>query len=469
MNCKELSSKMRAKYPGSYDDLSDDELARKVISKYPQYSDTTFDDTKPSLAATVTSAISPEDPNTQKGSILQRLYAGTKEMFVPSYEGIKRLFNPNLGQFGPSRVLEQEGKKIAGAVSSAGQNIAEGIAESKFGAKAPATSAALGAGISTATDITAPMLTPTAMQAQLSGTGMKIGGSVVGEPIANALKEAAIDPARRSLGIIKGQLTSSKSGFEAIRKQALANEAASKMLERGAISKIGSAGKTTENAFKILNESTKIMDDVIGKAESVGANIRQDDLATKLIDGLKPRLPEQQAIVTKMLDDIQSLPQEISLTEAKRVLKDYWGTKGFDTGTVGTVGTSFYRKAATILENEIKSAIKNTGDDSLIAAYSSANKTYGASVTALRGLGNKLASEMGNNFISLPSTIWAASRLAAGDLAGTVAAVGASEGAKRFGSGALANMLYGASKTATPRVPFLQALVAVMKKKTDKK
>lgn len=468
MNYKELSSKMRAKYPGSYDDMSDEDLARKVISKFPQYSDTTFDDAKPSLAESITSSISPEDPSTQKGSFLQRLYSGTKEMFAPSMEGVKRLFNPNLGQFGPARVLEQEGQKISDAVSASGRNIAEGLVESKLGTEFPKTAAGVGAGISTVSDVLAPGLTPTAMQAQLAGTGMKIGGSVVGEPIANALKEAAIDPARRSLGIIKGQLTSSKSGFEAIRKQAMANEAASKMLERGAISKIGSAGKTTENAFKILNESTKIMDDVIGKAESVGAKIRQDDLAVKLIDGLKPKLPEQQNIVTKMLEDIQSLPPEISLTEAKRVLKDYWGTKGFDTGTVGTVGTSFYRKAATILENEIKSAIKNTGDDSLIAAYSSANKTYGASVTALKGLGNKLASEMGNNFISLPSTIWAASRLAAGDLAGTVAAVGASEGAKRFGSGLFANALYGASKTATPRIPFLQSLGLAMKKK-DKK
>lgn len=44
MNYTEFSKKIKAKYPGSYDDLDDKTLAQKMVEKYPQYSDVTFDD-----------------------------------------------------------------------------------------------------------------------------------------------------------------------------------------------------------------------------------------------------------------------------------------------------------------------------------------------------------------------------------------------------------------------------------------
>lgn len=34
-----LAAKVRARYPGAYDDLSDDDLGKKIVSKYPQYQD----------------------------------------------------------------------------------------------------------------------------------------------------------------------------------------------------------------------------------------------------------------------------------------------------------------------------------------------------------------------------------------------------------------------------------------------
>lgn len=44
MHYKELASRVRAKYPGTYDDLDDKTLAEKVVAKFPVYSDTTFGD-----------------------------------------------------------------------------------------------------------------------------------------------------------------------------------------------------------------------------------------------------------------------------------------------------------------------------------------------------------------------------------------------------------------------------------------
>lgn len=43
MNYEEFSQKIKAKYPGSYDDMDDRTLAQKMIQKFPQYSDVTFD------------------------------------------------------------------------------------------------------------------------------------------------------------------------------------------------------------------------------------------------------------------------------------------------------------------------------------------------------------------------------------------------------------------------------------------
>lgn len=49
MDYKDFASKIRSKYPGSYDDLDDRTLASKIVQKYPQYSDVTFEEPKKGL------------------------------------------------------------------------------------------------------------------------------------------------------------------------------------------------------------------------------------------------------------------------------------------------------------------------------------------------------------------------------------------------------------------------------------
>lgn len=44
MNYTEFSKKIKQKYPGTYDYLDDKTLAQKMVQKYPQYSDVTFDE-----------------------------------------------------------------------------------------------------------------------------------------------------------------------------------------------------------------------------------------------------------------------------------------------------------------------------------------------------------------------------------------------------------------------------------------
>src|SRR5215472_18729193 len=36
---QQFAARVRAKYPGAYDDLSDTDLTQKVLTKYPEYSD----------------------------------------------------------------------------------------------------------------------------------------------------------------------------------------------------------------------------------------------------------------------------------------------------------------------------------------------------------------------------------------------------------------------------------------------
>lgn len=410
-----------------------------------------------SLAGKIVSSISPENPDTQNGPFLSRLYSGTKEMFLPTVDSVKRLFNPSAGQFGPSRVLEQEGQRVAKVVRSSGQNIVDTLAESKFGQNYPKLAATVGTPISMATDLTSNSLTPTSLQQNLGAEGIGLTGEIVGP----ALKKSAIPYARRSLGFQKGQMTS-KSGFEALRKQALANQTASEMLSKNVISKTGDTTTTTNNAMKIIHDAQDTLNKVIGHMDDAGVTIDYNDLGSKLIDTLKPRVPEQQAIVTNILKDLESFPdpQHIPISEAKKILKDYWGTKGFERSMIGTPAAELYRKASMALENEIRSKVMDSAPKELADAYSLANKSYGSAVHALSGLGNKLAGEMGNNVISLPSTIWAASRAASGDFLGALGAVGASELAKRKGSGIAANLIYGAGKTVegSVRPGFLQSL-----------
>lgn len=44
MDYREFAGKIKSKYPGSYDDMDDMDLARKMVAKYPEYSDISFKD-----------------------------------------------------------------------------------------------------------------------------------------------------------------------------------------------------------------------------------------------------------------------------------------------------------------------------------------------------------------------------------------------------------------------------------------
>lgn len=116
-------------------------------------------------AERVVSAITPEVQGPPpKESFLQRLARGTRQMFFPaSMDEVKSLVNPNLGQFGASKILEEEGKRLGAAVRGSTENIRE---------KAPISTSLPGpAGLLGAVDVLSDSLTPTGFQQNIGAEG----------------------------------------------------------------------------------------------------------------------------------------------------------------------------------------------------------------------------------------------------------------------------------------------------------
>ncbi len=86
MNYKELASKIKAKYPGQYDDMSDIDLAKKIVAKYPVYSDIDFTDTQPGLIPEAIETVKETVDKVSKG-IIPGLKTG-----ISAYTKIAELF-----------------------------------------------------------------------------------------------------------------------------------------------------------------------------------------------------------------------------------------------------------------------------------------------------------------------------------------------------------------------------------------
>jgi len=386
-------------------------------------------------------------------SMVKRLFSATKEQFIPtSIDALKRLFTPQAGRFGVSRFLQEEGQKLQGAVGAATGNMEERIATSPLANVSPTLAAGVAAGAGTVGEIAKELpLTPAGAQEQLGSdilfSGLKLG--------SGKMKEAAVDYGRRALGYTKASLSSTKSAFETLRKQAMANKSAAMMLEKNAISKIGSTAKTADNALKILHESGAQLDNVINSLDNSGIRVNSSDLASDLIEGIKPKFDDEQKIVESLLSDIEKFPDGISLSEAKRVLKSRWGSLGYDT-TVGTTGSKIYRKATDIIENKLSETVKQSAGSDVGVLYQMANETWGSALNALKQSGNKAAQEMGNNIFSLPTYVAAAGQLAGGNIPGALATAGVLESLRRRGSAVAANTLYSAGKglESAPTAPM---------------
>lgn len=394
-----------------------------------------------SFAEKAVSAISPEVQGPPKdGGLMSRLLRGTRQTLFPSnMNEVKSLVNPNAGQYGMSRILEEEGKRVGAAVRAS--DVSGKIAGSPIGAKLPQAALFPMAMGSAAVDAVSDSLTPSSFQQQLGAEGAGAALRAAG-PV---LKESAVDPARRALGFQKSQLVSQKSPFETARKIAQANRSARAMLEADAISPTGSLDTTIQNATKELSSGSKKLSSVMDRVDKAGKTIKVASIDSAIIDDLKPKFDDEFTATEKILKDLRAYSKDgLSLKDADE-LRARWGKIGFQDRTVTSTEANMYREAFKSIDRQVKKHIEAVNPD-MISEYVAGKAQQENAINALRGLGNKKAADLGNNIFSLPTKVLAAGQLAAGDVPGALATAGVSEAIRRRGLAPLARGLYGAGR-----------------------
>lgn len=155
----DLGKRVKSKYPGQYDDLSDLDLGRKVKSKYSEYAD--FDDvTEAQPSAQQPSALS-KAADVANAHAIQSLGGGTfSDIYDAAGEGLKQVSEKALGE--KYAVTRQKlpflkGVEFAGQVARAVPETMDAMltpfgaaTTAIFGAASPRVKAAAGAAFSTA-------------------------------------------------------------------------------------------------------------------------------------------------------------------------------------------------------------------------------------------------------------------------------------------------------------------------------
>lgn len=369
------------------------------------------------------------------------------------------LANPETSSKFYTPLLKVLGATGAGALSAAPSAATMGPAAPVGIAAAGAAGYAAGGGLARRLDELQGLATPpsglaegaaqTASDITEGGKGELLGPiaakgvSAVAEPLGNVASTAA----RRALGFTKQHMSSTKSPFEAMRKTAAVERASKEMLDKDVIPALGNPSEMQTRALSVLKSARDGMASVVDKAK--GAAIDAQKAAGRLIDDLSPKYPDEQKIAESILEDmtVASKDGPIALRDAID-LKSRWGRLGFDVKTVGTTAATMYRKAERFLDRVISEEVKRAGGDELLGQWASAKATFANATTALRGITNQVASEMGNNVASLPSLVLAGGELAGGSPMRAAATLGISQAVLRRGAATTANVLKGASRAA---------------------
>lgn len=113
----------------------------------------------------------PDKPVDAMASYLKRL-AKAHVPFPTSMKEVKDLISPSPGKFGMGRFLEEEGKRVGGAIRASGENAAEDFVTLPGVNQFPRAAAAVGATGSAVADLLSDSLTPSAMAQNL---GAEVG------------------------------------------------------------------------------------------------------------------------------------------------------------------------------------------------------------------------------------------------------------------------------------------------------
>lgn len=422
-----------------------------------------------SFAEQAVDAITPEVQSPPEGEgLLSRLGRATRQMFFPkNFDEVKGLINPNAGQYGVSRLLEEEGKRLGGAVRSSAQNTAEELATSQFGQQNPNIAAGLGAVYSTVADVASDSLTPSAMQQAIGGEGMGLAGQAGLNAVAKSARTLAQNAGRRGLGFIKSELKKTRGGVER------ANAVAQEMLDKKVITPLASAEDMSASASVLAKAGKDDALEVIRTldASDVKPSIDADSLATKVEEQLygavgKNAPPADLSAIKEIRARIAGYGKESPSTfnyatlqdnppppatftygdiqKLKEVLQE--PSKAKWTSQADNVKAELYRKASGIVNAELRKAIGEgaralpNGRD-LLDKYLTGNLSSGKASDAARALKDRVAADAGNRFIDpftgavgLGGAAYSLYQQDPGAAAATLAAVGLRKFGKNYGA-----------------------------------
>lgn len=421
MNYVDFANSIRTKYPGAYDNIDDKTLAQRVTEKYPQYQ-VSFDDVQSTPKAPI---------NQPKRGILGKALDVSNKLFDYSPTGI----------MANSAQAAQKGFDMAGGKA----------AELIGGAGFPKTGAAVGFGVSMIPDAISSIAAPTA----------KVMGAA----------KSAVPMARRALGFQKSLL---KTPFA----RGQATKAAETALEEGVIPITGSPTAMLDRASELANKSGERIKTVL-KDTPVEARVVFDDLealrqrVTKgagregNFKGLHEAIDRVSADISDFISAGKGVrPSNKILATPINELKNRLGNSVNYLADIASQGDN--KGLVKTLANTIRNAVKNSKTPQEFAEFLKNQKLSSSALLMKKGLNNEVAGQMGNAAVSLPGAVVGAGRMASGDVAGGLMAIGLFEGAKRRGAGAGAALLQGAHKYPAATIIPAAKTIEVGKKKPKK-
>lgn len=356
-----LVDKIRAKYPGAYDDLSDAELTTKILAKYPQYGDLAQPYSKPPTDITKVPSYQ-GNYGASAGNVLKNIgqfvkgAAGvTKDVLdprVPLVEGQNSLLNKYVVQ--PAQQQFATGQQEGGALGTTNKFLAQNVpvAGPMIGALAEQVNRGDIGGAATQGALTAllsrgPKDVPEGAE---DGTiGMAKGGTPASiERLANRLPVVS-GPLKKAYGSVSDAFNSSVTD---------------------AVKKASGASVNPNDLAGSLGNGVKSLD---VKAKSLYKPV--DDYVAQNSSGLVSKVVQSVSADPDILRDLPKETYDNPITGLK-MFRDKLSAKGdsLQRGGKGLEANTYYEQARNV--QQIVDGVTNTLPANVRTQYQQAQATY---------------------------------------------------------------------------------------------
>lgn len=254
--------------------------------------------------------------------------------------------------------------------------------------------------------------------------------------------DAAVGPQMRSMGF-------QKSFFKTPFARGQAQKAARTALEEGVTDTFGSPSRMFQKASDLANRSSEAIKSTI-KEVPVSVKNAFDNLES-LRNQITQGAGKEGGFsgVHKAIDSVQNDISDLTAMSGGPSNKLFAGNLNKIKSRLGNslnyladlTSQGDNKAIVTNLANTIRDAVKDVVPAEEFIQYLKNQKLFSAAELMKKGLNNEIAGQMGNSAVSIPSVGMGAARFAAGDIPGTLAAVGVTEGLKRRGAGIAANAI----------------------------